>query len=113
MCLPMPLANTSLAALVTMASHFTTIHHQPFPPMPPLLTPLANLNLFCYTGLSGPGSYSFKLVYRTSSDKFALPNGLEAYRRLMRLTQVPLSHKLGRNGPWDLIRNKVCNIVIM
>lgn len=36
-----------------------------------------------------------KLVYRTSKKIFIPPTGPEAYRRLMKLSEVPANHNLG------------------
>ncbi|OJT09444.1 hypothetical protein TRAPUB_14075 [Trametes pubescens] len=60
-----------------------------------------------YGGLSGFGGRGPKLVYRTSTDKFAAPRGPEAYSRVMRLRHVPNNHKLGQEGLWDRIRSEV------
>lgn len=66
-----------------------------------------------YAGLSGPNGRGPKLVYRTTreKEKFVLPAGPEAYRRLMKLRTVPENHKLGSKKLWDPIRTEVRGVL--
>ncbi|TFK71331.1 hypothetical protein BDN72DRAFT_895703 [Pluteus cervinus] len=48
--------------------------------------------------VSGPSGRGPELIYRTSRDKFVLPLGAEAYRRLMSLRAVPENHKVAEDG---------------
>jgi hypothetical protein len=62
--------------------------------------------VFYYAGL-GPNGKGPKLVYRTSSDEFAAPDGPESYKRLMKLVFVDEDHELGKGGLWDTVRDQV------
>ncbi|THH28675.1 hypothetical protein EUX98_g5521 [Antrodiella citrinella] len=66
--------------------------------------------VFYYTGLS-PNSKGPKLVYRTSSDEFVVPDGPEAYKRLMKLVYVDEDHELGKDGLWDIIRDQIVDLL--
>lgn len=64
-----------------------------------------------YAGVGSQG-YGPKLIYRTSDDKFEEPSGFEAYTRRMRLVPVPDSHEFGEDGMWDIVRNRVCGLLV-
>ncbi|KIO23305.1 hypothetical protein M407DRAFT_214897 [Tulasnella calospora MUT 4182] len=75
----------------------------------PYEVPKIEANLY-YAGV-GPKGRGPRLIYRTSDDKFEEPSGPEAYRRLMRVIAVPDSHEFGQNLTWDMIRDKVVELL--
>ncbi|KAH8999802.1 hypothetical protein EDB86DRAFT_3138975, partial [Lactarius hatsudake] len=75
----------------------------------PYEVPKIEANLY-YAGV-GPKGRGPKLIYRTSDDKFEEPHGPEAYKRLMRIVDVPDSHEFGQNGMWDRVRDRVVELL--
>ncbi|KAG8993826.1 hypothetical protein FRB90_000594 [Tulasnella sp. 427] len=63
-----------------------------------------------YAGIGGKGRGP-KLIYRTSKDEFVEPEGPGAYRRLMRVADVPWDHKMGKDGLWDRIRDRTVELL--
>ncbi|KAH9047158.1 hypothetical protein EDB84DRAFT_1264204 [Lactarius hengduanensis] len=75
----------------------------------PYEVPRIEANLH-YAGV-GPKGRGPKLIYRTSDDRFEEPRGPEAYKRLMRIVDVPDSHEFGQNGTWDRVRDRVVELL--
>ncbi|KAH9956851.1 hypothetical protein BC827DRAFT_1228401 [Russula dissimulans] len=67
--------------------------------------------LLYFSGLRGPNRPGPKLIFRTSSDVFVLPEGPEAYRRLMLLRPVYEHHRLGVDDWWALIRSECVKLL--
>ena len=67
--------------------------------------------LLYYFNIRGDDQLGPRLVYRTSTDKFTPPEGPDNNPRTMRLLDVKDHAKLANNNLWDIIRDKVRDLL--